>query len=251
MAQLDEIAPDIFRIAVHAPAINLAFCHFLVRDDEPVLVHAGLNGMFADLRATVARLIDPATLRFVAFSHFESDECGALNQWLALAPHAVPLCGPVAAAVNVDDFALRPARALAPDAELSTGRHRFSLLSTPHLPHGWDAGLLFEATGRTLFCSDLFAQAGECPALSTGGVVERARDTLIANEAGPFAHATPYTAETDRQFDRLAALAPRTLAVMHGASFAGDGARALREMAAATRAVLGPAGEAAQGASPA
>ena len=238
MTQVDEIAPDVFRIAVHAPAIGLSFCHFLVRDDEPLLVHAGLNGMFPEIHEAVARLIDPPALHFVAFSHFESDECGALNQWLALAPHALPLCTPVAAAVNVDDFALRPARVLAPEAELSTGRHRFSLVPTPHLPHGWDAGLLFEATGRTLFCSDLFAQAGECPPLSTDGIVERARDTLIAHEAGPFAHATPYTPATDGLFDRLAALEPRTLAVMHGASHAGEGARALRELAGVMRTVL-------------
>ena len=239
MTQVDEIAPDIYRISIYAPKIDLTFNHFLVRDDEPLLFHAGLRGMFPQIRDAVARLIDPASIRYIGFSHFESDECGALNQWLELAPQSEPVCGLVGALVSVNDFATRPARVLGHDDVLITGKRRFRLLATPHLPHGWDASLLFEETGRTLFCSDLFLQSGACAPLSAGSVLDRVRTSLVDGEAGPFAHAIPYTRNTGRVLAELARFAPRTLAVMHGSSYAGDGAAALRELAIILGEVLG------------
>src|SRR5690349_20751510 len=153
---ITEIAADIYRISVYVPEINLEFSHFLVRDDEPLLFHAGLRGMFPLLREAVARLMDVSKLRHIGFSHFESDECGGLNHWLEAAGSSQAVCGLVGTIVNINDFAVRPARALTADDLLVTGRHRFRFIPTPHVPHGWDSGVLFEETGRTLFCSDLF-----------------------------------------------------------------------------------------------
>lgn len=240
VAQVDEIAPDVFRISIYAPYAGITFNHFLVRDDQPLLFHAGLRGMFTEVREAIGRLIDPASIRHVSFSHFESDECGALNQWLETAPRCEPVCGHVGALVNIYDFAIRPAHVLDRSDVLATGRHRFRLLPTPHLPHGWDAVLLFEENDHTLFCSDLFVQPGESKALSREGIVERAREALLKSEAGPLAHSMPYTGDTDRELEALARLNPRTLATMHGASYAGDGAQALRDLARAMGEILGP-----------
>ena len=139
MVSTIEIASEVYRISVFVPEINLEFSHFLVRDDEPLLFHAGLRSMFPVLREEVSRLIDLAKLRHISFSHFESDECGALNHWLELAPAAAPVCGLVGALVSVNDFSNRPARVLAREDLLQTGRRRFRFLPTPHVPHGWDA----------------------------------------------------------------------------------------------------------------
>ncbi len=156
MQRIAEIAPDVYRICVLYPEINLQFKHFLIKDDEPVLFHTGLRRMFPEVREAVQTLIDPARLRWISWSHFESDECGALNDWLAIAPNAEPACNMVGALVNVNDFASRPARILGADEVLTTGKYRFRYVCTPQLPHGWDAGVLFEETNQTLFCSDLF-----------------------------------------------------------------------------------------------
>ncbi|MGB5197473.1 MAG: MBL fold metallo-hydrolase, partial [Candidatus Deferrimicrobium sp.] len=140
---------------------TLQFNHFLLKDREPLLFHAGMRGMFPKVREAVARIIDPATIRWIGFSHFESDECGSLNEWLQVAPLAQPLCTVVGALVNVSDFASRAARWILEEDILDTGKHRFRLYATHHLPHSWDAGMLFEETDRTLFVSDLFLHGGE------------------------------------------------------------------------------------------
>jgi len=235
-----EIAPDVYRVSVFVPEINLEFSHFLVKDDEPLLFHTGLRGMFPVVREQVARLIDPARIRHIGFSHFESDECGALNQWLEIAPNAQPVCGMVGALVSVNDFSNRPARALTSEEPLETGRHRFRFIPTPHVPHGWDAGVLFEETKRTLFCSDLFHQWGLHDPETDKDIMDRCRETLVQTESGPFANYVPYTHNTGRVLETLAGYEPKTLAVMHGSSYHGDGARALRDLAVVMRDVLGP-----------
>ena len=240
MAHITEIAPDVYRISVFVPPINLEFSHFLVKDDEPLLFHAGLRGMFPLLREAVATLIDPAKLRHIGFSHFESDECGGLNQWLELAPQAAPVCGLIGAMVSVNDFSIRPARSLTRDETLSTGKYRFRFLPTPHVPHGWDAGVLFEETQRTLFCSDLFHQWGEREPLTHDSIIQRSREALQQAEAGPFANYVPYTHHTGRVLRGLAEHQPRTLATMHGSCYSGDGAPALRDLAGVMHEVLGP-----------
>lgn len=237
--KIDEIAPDLFRISIYVPRVNLQFNQFLVRDAQPLLYHTGLRRMFPMVREAVGRLIDPATLRWVGFSHFEADECGSLNQWLATAPQAEPACGRVGAVVNINDYAERKARILEKNDILETGRYRFRFLPTPQVPHGWDAGLLFEETGRSLFCSDLFLQKGHVEPVTSESLIGRARQTLLDYQAGPLAGSVPYTPLTDPTLRALAALKPQRLVAMHGSTFAGDGEQALLELAAVMQEVLG------------
>jgi len=196
--------------------------------------------MFPILREEVSRLIDISKLRHIRFSHFESDECGGLNHWLELALQAQPVCGLVGAMVSVNDFASRPAKMLTREDVLPTGRYRFRFIPTPHVPHGWDAGVLFEESQGTLFCSDLFHQWGLREPTTSDSLIERCQSALEESEAGPFANYVPYTHHTGRVLESLAELQPKTLAAMHGSTYYGDGAQALRELASVMRNVLGP-----------
>lgn len=238
-ANVTEIGPDLYRLSVYVPDFDLQFNHFLVVDDEPLLYHAGLKGMFPLLREGVAKVLDPERLRWIGFSHFESDECGALNDWLAIAPEAQPACSDLGAMVSVNDFSTRPARGLADGEKLVTGKYSFRACRTPHLPHGWDASVLFEETGKTLLCSDLFHQVGDVEPLTRSDVVGRSVEAMKAYQAGILADYSPYTRHTGRLFDKLAELGPQRLAIMHGSSFEGDGVVALRDLAAAFKEVFG------------
>jgi flavorubredoxin len=231
MTAIHEIAPDIFRLSVYVPELDMQFNHFLVRDDDPLLFHAGLKGMFPTLRDAVGTLIDPARLRHIAWSHFESDECGALNEWLQLAPQAQPVCTLVGKLVSVDDFSIRPALGMLPDDLLTTGKFRFRFYPSPHIPHGWDAGVLFEETGKTLFCSDLFHHFGNTEAITTSDLIEPTRQAMQRLQQGPLAGYMPYTRQTEGVLRKLADLNPQTLAVMHGSSFSGNGAQMLTDLA--------------------
>lgn len=238
-ARVAEIAPDQYAISIYVSEFNLRFNHFLIKDDEPLLFHTGMKQMFPLLRDAVGRLIDPTTLRWISFSHFEADECGALNEWLTLAPRAQPMCGLVGAAVSVNDYAVRPARILGQDEIVKTGTYRFRFRHTPHVPHNWEASLLFEETTRTLLCSDLFTHEGDVEPITESDVVERARRSLIQGQQSPFANAYPYTPLTEPILHGLADLRPTQLALMHGSTFVGNGERALRDLAAVMREVLG------------
>jgi len=237
--RIDEIAPDIYRLSTYISKINLQFNQFLVNDDEPLLYHTGMRGMFPQVRDAVAKIVEPAHIRWISFSHFEADECGSLNEWLAVAPHAKPFCGLIGALVNIDDYIGGRARIMATGQILATGRRRFRFLETPQVPHAWDASLLFEETGATLFCSDLFLQNGDLCPLTEEDVIEPARQSLVAYEAGPLPHPYPYSLLTDSTLQMLASLRPKCLAIMHGSSFSGDGERALRELATMYAATLG------------
>jgi flavorubredoxin len=192
------------------------------------------------LREEISRLIDISKIRHIGFSHFESDECGALNQWLELAPAAQAVCGLVGALVSVNDFAMRPARVLTRDDVLPTGRYSFRFIPTPHVPHGWDAGVLFEESESILFCSDLFHQWGHREPTTGDSIMDRCKSALLETEAGPFANYVPYTHHTGRVLESLAERRPKTLAAMHGSTYYGDGAQALRDLATVMRDVLGP-----------
>jgi glyoxylase-like metal-dependent hydrolase (beta-lactamase superfamily II) len=235
-----EIAPDVFRLSTFAPDFGIQFVQFLVRDEEPFLMHTGFRRTFAGVREAIASVLDPATLRWIGFSHFESDECGALNDWLSVAPHATAICSIVAARVSVSDFAIRPPRALDDGEQVRLGRRRLRFLQTPHLPHSWDAGLFFEEVDGTLFCSDLFFHPGDPEPLTRGDVVGPARDAILGNLTGPMAKDIAYTPDTDATFARLAALRPRTLAVMHGSSYAGNGGDAVRALGAVVHEAFAP-----------
>ena len=239
MTHIDEIATNIFRISTYVPEFNLQFNQFLIRDEEPLLFETGMKQMFPLVREAVAKVIDPGTLRYVSFSHYEPDECGSLNEWLTLSPRAEAVCSIVGATVFVNDAALRPARGLANDEIISTGKHRFRFKATPHLPHGWDAGFLFEETTQTLLCSDLLGHVGDVAPLTTSDVVGAFEETTKAFQGGPFTNYMPYTPNTENQVRELAALKPKICAPMHGSAFQGDGQKALLDMAIVMKEIFG------------
>ena len=228
---IHEIADGIYRIntPVGLPgAGQFNFNQYLLIDDEPLLFHSGLRKLFPCVREAIATVMPVERLRYVGLSHFEADECGALNEFLAVAPQAVPLCGQVAALVSVNDYADRAARAMADGEELSLGRHRIRWFDTPHMPHGWECGLLMDTFTKTLFCGDLFTQGG------AGEVALTESDILGPSEAfrGPmdyYAHAP----NTHAVLEKLARASPTTLACMHGSAWRGDGAKLLRELSRA------------------
>jgi flavorubredoxin len=239
MARITEVAPDLFRITTFVEPFNLQFSQFLVRDDEPLLFHTGPKALFPVVKEAVTSLIDVRTLKWIGFSHFEADECGTLPEWQTLAPSATAVCSIVGKLVSVDDcLSLRPAKGLSDDEVLDTGRYRFRFLSTPHVPHCWEAGLLFEQTHRTLLCSDLFHQVGDVEPVTEADIIDRCRGVLVEYQQGPLANYLPYCTLTDATLKRLAALRPRTLATMHGSVYVGDGHQALLNLAGVFREVL-------------
>lgn len=227
--RVDEVAQQIYR--VHTPVSadvipgGFSFNQFLLAAEEPLLFHTGPHKLFGLVREAVAAVLPPERLRWIAFSHYEADECGALNEWLAVAPASTPLCGRIAAMVTVDDVADRPARPMDDGEVLPIGGLELQWIDAPHLPHGWECGYLLERTTRTLLCGDLFTQpgAGDEPLIRS--------DVLEPSEA--FRGALDYfshTSEAPRLLERLAETAPATLACMHGSAWSGDGAALLREL---------------------
>jgi flavorubredoxin len=226
---IEEIAAGIFRINTPVPlpgGLAFSFNQYLIVDDAPLLFHTGLRNLFPLVSEAIRAVLPLERLRYAALSHFEADECGALNDFLAAAPNAVPVCGRVAALVSVDDYADRPAHALADGEELALGSHTIRWFDTPHVPHAWECGLMLDTTTRTFFCGDLFTQGG------TGAAALVESDILGPSEAfrqpmDYFAHAP----QTRVVLERLAREAPTTLACMHGSAWRGDGAQLLRELA--------------------
>ena len=226
----DEIADGIYRLSTFVPEIappaGFTFNQFLVLGDEPLLFHTGLRRMFPLVRDALARIISPERLRWITFGHYEADECGAMNEWLAVAPSAQVAHGQTACLVSLNDMADRQPRILADGEAIELGgSRRARYLDTPHIPHGWEAGVLYEESTGTLLCGDLFTQLGDGPALTEGDVVGPA---IVAEDLFRYSSLNPGMSPTIR---RLAELSPRTLALMHGPSFAGDGAAALRALA--------------------
>lgn len=223
-----EIAPGIFRFSTLVTEIagGFSFNQFLVRGEEPMLFHCGHRAMFPMISAAVARVIDLKSLRWIGFGHVEADECGAMNAWLAAAPHAQIAHGQMACELSLNDMADRPPRMLADDEAIDLGGKRMRFLATPHVPHNWEAGVFFEETSGTLLCGDLFTHIGAGPPVVETDIVGPA----LASEA--MFHAMSMAPQTGPTLARLAVLQPKTLAVMHGSSFRGDGAQALRDLAA-------------------
>ena len=237
--RIDEIAPDVYRISTYIAPINLQFNQFLVKDDEPLLWETGMKALFPAVRDAVARIVDPATVRWISYSHHEPDECGSLNEWLGTAPNAQALCSEVGAIVFANDGALRPVRGVGRHELIETGKYRFRLHATPHLPHGWDAAILFEETQQTLLCSDLFTHTGDVEPKTESDVVGRFSDSLKGYQATPpFMDYMPWTSRSARQIGELAALQPRTCATMHGSTFVGDGKQALLDLGRAMESIL-------------
>ena len=242
MTTITEIAPDTFRINTFIHEANLGFSQFLVRDEEPLLFHTGMRGLFPVVHEAVAKLIDPATLRWAAFSHFEADECGSLNEWQQAAPNAAGVCSMVGKLVSVDDFAPKnPAKGMNDGEEFSTGNHTFRFLATPHVPHNWEAGLLFDTSTGVLFSSDILHQNGDVAALTSDSVTGQVRQAMLDMQASPLADYLPYTPKTDATLKRVASLKPSTVASMHGSIYTGDGEQAILEYAEVLEEVFGGA----------
>jgi len=225
--RVDEIAPDIFRINTplsHIPG-GFSYNQYLLRDDAPMLFHTGPRRLFESSAKAVATVLPLASLRYIGLSHYEADECGALNQFLAAAPDSVPVCSKIAAMVAIGDQADREPKPMLHGETIALGRKTVAWVDAPHLPHGWECGYLFEQTGRTLFCGDLFTQPG------IGEVPLTTSDILGPSEA--FRHRFDYFSHTrnlDMLIERLAGLKPATLACMHGSAWQGDGGALIRAL---------------------
>lgn len=228
--RIDEIADGIYRIATPRAASGniggFTYCQYLIVDDEPLLFHTGMRRIFPQVRDAIARVMPVERLRWISLSHFEADECGALNELLAAAPKADALCGTIAAMTSVNDFADRPARTMSNGELRHLGRHTVCWLDTPHLPHAWECGFLMERTTRTLLCGDLFTEGGaHHPPVSTGDILEPSEHFRLSFDY--FSH----TKDARRLLTRLAMEDPTTLARMHGSAWQGEGAKLLMALA--------------------
>lgn len=229
MSTISEIETDIYRIntPVTPPGLGgFSFNQYLIVDDAPLLFHTGPRKLFAEISEAVARIIPLQSLRFIGLSHFEGDECGSLNEFLAVAPDAAPVCGQIAAMTSVGDVSDRAPHVLGDGETLTLGRHNLHWIDTPHLPHAWECGFLMETQTATLLCGDLFTQGGaDNPALTEADILGPSE--AFRRSLDYFSHAK----NSRSMLERLAALNPRTLACMHGSAWRGDGASLLRGLA--------------------
>jgi flavorubredoxin len=226
---VDEIAEGIYRICTYlpdaSPGDGFTFNQFLLDAEDPLLFHCGPRGLFPEIREAAERVLDVERLRWISFGHFESDECGSMNQWLHAAPDATLRVSQIALDVSIADLANRTPQAWTDGETLDLGGKRARWIDTPHVLHGWDAGLIYEEVTGTLFAGDLFTHTGGGPPMRDDDIVERA---FAAEDIFRMTALTPATASTIR---KLAALAPTTLALMHGSSFGGDCQEALVALA--------------------
>ncbi|HWF69247.1 MAG TPA: MBL fold metallo-hydrolase [Mycobacterium sp.] len=235
---VDEIAPDIFRFSTWVPSITehgFTFNQFLLTGDEPFLFHCGMRQLFPLVSAAIAKVIPVEQLRWISFAHLEADECGAMNMLLAAAPHAQVIHSPLACMLSLNDMCDRPPVSVGaePGDTHDIGGHRLRFIATPHVPHNWESGLWFDEATSTLLAGDLLTHTGQCPALTESDCV------APALEAESLFHATGLTTNLRPTLEQLAQLTPTTLALMHGASFTGDGAGQLRGLADGYAAMVG------------
>jgi flavorubredoxin len=227
--RIDEVAAGIYRICTPLDVIPGGFTvnSYLIADDEPLLFHAGYRKIFPGTLEAIGKIIPAEKLRWIGGSHFEGDEFGALNDLLEVAPGATPFGSEIGVLISINDFASRAARGLGDDEEFSIGSRRMKWIYTPHVPHGWDCGILFDLSTKTLFCGDLFTQPGaNMPAVTESEVLTASEG--MRGMMDYYAHAT----STSAIFERLADLLPSTLACQHGSAYRGDGAALLRELSA-------------------
>ncbi len=226
---IEEISEGIFRIHTPVPPSpssgGFSFNQFLIVDEAPLLFHSGPRRMFPLVREAVAKILPLERMRYFSFSHCESDECGSVNEFLALCPQAVPLCGEINAMINGDLFD-RPPKVLQHGETLSLGKHQVQWFDAPHLPHAWECGYLFEDATKTLLCGDLFTQGGAYHPPVTES------DILEPSEA--YRKQLDYFSQAKNVVQLMAPLAqtrPTTLACMHGSAWKGDGEKLLTELA--------------------
>jgi flavorubredoxin len=227
--RITEIADRIYRFSKFVPGIappaGFTFNQYLIDADQPVLFHCGPRHLFREVSEAMATVIPLSRLRWISFGHIESDECGAMNQWLAAAPEAQVFHGQTACLVSLNDLADRMPRVVLDGDVIDLGGRRIRYIDTPHVPHAWESGLIFEEVTATLFCGDLFTQLGDGAAITENDIVPAA---IQAEEAFGATSLTPATAPTIR---RLQAVVPQRLAVMHGSCFSGDCVKALEDLA--------------------
>ena len=223
--RVTEVADGVHQLTTHVAEIDFSFNQYLVTGDEPLLFHCGPRAMFPLVSAAAATVLPLADLRWISFGHVEADECGSLNQWLAAAPQATVAQGTIGCMVSLNDLADRPPRALQPGEVLDTGGHRLRWIDTPHVPHGWEAGILYDEATRTLLCGDLFTHTGSCAPTSTADPLER---TMAAEDLFSYSSLAPTSGDTVRA---LADLDIDSLALMHGPAYGGDCSGALRSLA--------------------
>jgi flavorubredoxin len=226
--KVNEIASGIYRLSTLIKEVEpggLVFNQFLITGEEPLLFHTGMRGLFPQVREAVSKLIAPESLRWITFGHYEADECGSMNEWLAIAPHARIAHGMTGVGVSLNDMADRAPRVLADGETIDLGGARARYLDTPHVPHGWEAGLVFEERTGTLLCGDIFTQYGQGPDFTESDIVGPA---IAGEDIAGYSALNPGMGATLR---RLAALKPKTLALMHGPAFQGDCVGALNSLA--------------------
>lgn len=220
---IDEIGRGIYRINTPVPPSQMeggfSFNQYLIDDEQPLLFHTGLRATFPLVREAIESVMPVSRLRYIAFSHFEADECGALNDFLAVAPEASPLCSRVAAMVSINDVATRPAVALGDGERLSIGSRELEWIDAPHLPHNWETGYLLDRSTDTLFCGDLFTQGGSTTDALTSTDILAPSEAFRIGSATMMPDAYSYARGSRRIFDRLIATRPRTLACMHGSAW--------------------------------
>lgn len=225
--RLDEIAPQIYRISTYIPQAGMVFNQFLIEADEPLLFHTGMRALFPIVSEEIKKVMDPSRLRWIMFGHYEADECGAMNEWLNAAPTATVAHGAVGVMVSINDQAIRPARPLENGETIDLGGKRIRYIATPHVPHGWDAGVIYEENTRTLFAGDLFTSTGKVLASTDASLLEPA---MHAEDRFGATALTPKTGPTIRG---LADLEISTMALMHAPAFTGNAAEELRALASA------------------
>jgi flavorubredoxin len=226
MSEVHEIADGIYRIShFDAGSAPVEFTQFLIKDERPLLFHTGPKKLFPQTLEAVEKVVEPSSLAYISWSHLESDECGALNEFLAVAPKAEAVHGQIGVMLSIEDFFSRPVRGLGDDEVLDLGKKKLRFLITPHVPHAWDAILVFEETTRTLFCSDLFTVFGKPPPVTEGDIIEQSMSAL--KQLPGYLPIGPHTAQV---FDRLIALQPKVLAGHHSSAYTGHASRALRDL---------------------
>jgi flavorubredoxin len=227
--RIDEIADGIYRLSTYvaeiAPPAGFVFNQFLIDAEQPLLFHCGLRGMFPLISAAASRVMPLEKLRWITFGHVEADECGAMNNWLTATPQAQVAHGMTACMVSLNDLADRAPRVLNDGEVIDLGGKRVRYIDTPHVPHGWEAGVIYEETTGTLLCGDLFTHLGNGKAITDSDILGPA---IAAEE---MFQATSIGARTAPGIRKLAALAPKRLALMHGSSYSGDCAGALHALA--------------------
>ena len=230
--RLDEIAPEIYRISTYIPQARMVFNQFLILADEPLLFHTGMRALFPIVSEEMKKVLDPSLLRWIMFGHYEADECGAMNEWLSAAPAATVAHGAVGVMVSINDQAIRPARPLESGETIDLGGKHIRYIATPHVPHGWDAGVIYEEDTRTLFAGDLFTRTGKVAASTDSGLLEPAM------QAEDRFRATALTPQTGATIRGLADLQISTMALMHAPAFTGNAAQELGDLASAYEARL-------------